>query len=1137
MAGIRQQIPFYVHGISEQPDELKKPGQVRDAKNALPDVVTGLSKRAGARLINPLGFNDDGTGQGTRKQGTWFDIYRNERTRYIGHINTTGSVEIWDCESGMPMMVYYSDVPLPTGYPETPSNPDNLGRPANDGCDGPLYQSQQNDVLALKNQIAATQAALDALQVTLDSGQFGSYAAGGGTFVDYDYKGDNTYEVKVGYVIVRARGDDFTLTYNQPPGAQIGAKVLDDVTVHPEGGPGWDDDGFWKSGYGDADVYAWIIPETPATEAERQELLNQIGDLQDDLEVYKEDLLVAEMLYQNTASTCGVYGEAQPEAYGNIRTLSEDNLPSYLWHQYSGDIQTLTVNDYTFACNRNVTVSMNSASVNERPYEAFIDLRQVAYNKQYAVDIWAPSNDIQVETTHVSNLTLVTTGYRFDDGDGEGCVAQGTEIYDYEDGNKTNLRFELTVTAQSVLKDPGDPGAGYDCVYQASVDLLAGGDNWDVGDEINVSLLGVPYKLVVDAVSTTTSMAGSQVRPTPTPSTGDTLLSAEVILNDLAAAIEANNSSYTTEIIGNGIYITSPWQILISTPEAQLMNVLSDRVQNIAKLPSQCKTGYQVRVENGSGDEDDYYLQFETKYGGVSGEGAWKEIANPGVATGFNWATMPYQIVRQPDNTFIVSPVEWKLRDVGDNITNPQPSFVKKTINNLCFYRNRLALMSDENIILSRAGDFFNFFATTALKVTPDDPIDIAVASTYPASLFDAIEVNAGLMLFSANQQFLLTTDQDILTPETAKINGISSYRFNTQTMPISMGATIGFVNNAGSRSRFFEMTNIKREGEVDVLEQSKTISQLMPSSLNLLAESRENSLVVLGRSGDEEVWIYRYFMDGEKRIQSAWVRWELTGRLVYHTILGDTYFIVVANTFENKDRYGDEVLTLQRIDLKDNTWSAIVQDDEGYEYSVHMDNYKVVWPDETQYYKSSDSTYFRMPIGYFSSKQLVVYTLKYGKLQGRAMYPNVVIDLWGTWCVIPGNWEDTRMMLGYEFEFSVEFPTIYPQKKTQTGMISDTAGSLIVHRANLNLGPSGVYETVLKRPYRQDYTLMYETRPEDAYEADAVAFIQNGEQTVPIYERNTNVTLELKSSHPSPATLYSMAWEGDYNPRYYSSV
>ena len=51
MAGITQTIPNYMGGMSEQPDQLKLPGQVRSAINAIPDPVDGLYKRPGAKRI------------------------------------------------------------------------------------------------------------------------------------------------------------------------------------------------------------------------------------------------------------------------------------------------------------------------------------------------------------------------------------------------------------------------------------------------------------------------------------------------------------------------------------------------------------------------------------------------------------------------------------------------------------------------------------------------------------------------------------------------------------------------------------------------------------------------------------------------------------------------------------------------------------------------------------------------------------------------------------------------------------------------------------------------------------------------------------------------------------------------------
>ena len=207
------------------------------------------------------------------------------------------------------------------------------------------------------------------------------------------------------------------------------------------------------------------------------------------------------------------------------------------------------------------------------------------------------------------------------------------------------------------------------------------------------------------------------------------------------------------------------------------------------------------------------------------------------------------------------------------------------------------------------------------------------------------------------------------------------------------------------------------------------------------------------------------------------------------------------------------------------------------------MDNYRVVWPTSMQYYPHLDQTYFRLPIGYFSDKRLAAYTLKYGKFQGRATYPKIEEDAWGRWCVLDGNWGDTRLMLGYEFEFGIELPTIYPTSTTGKVTKSDISGSLIIHRIHLSLGANGVYETKLVRVgHEEEYIQMYEAKIEDGYLADDVAIDPIAIQTVPIYDRNTNFQpkpngIFITSSHPTPCVLQSMTWEGDFNNKGYKRV
>ena len=137
----------------------------------------------------------------------------------------------------------------------------------------------------------------------------------------------------------------------------------------------------------------------------------------------------------------------------------------------------------------------------------------------------------------------------------------------------------------------------------------------------------------------------------------------------------------------------------------------------------------------------------------------------------------------------------------------------------------------------------------------------------------------------------------------------------------------------------------------------------------------------------------------------------------------------------------------------------------------------------------------------------------------------------------VPGDFSGNTVLLGYLIDMEVEFPTIYFTQQQGEKTRSDVQGSLILHRAKLNFGDAGMFDTVLERRGKPTYTETWEAPDADWYRANQVDVVPSVIQTIPIYERNTNVTLTLKSSHPSPLTLHSMAWEGDYNSKYYRRV
>jgi hypothetical protein len=83
------------------------------------------------------------------------------------------------------------------------------------------------------------------------------------------------------------------------------------------------------------------------------------------------------------------------------------------------------------------------------------------------------------------------------------------------------------------------------------------------------------------------------------------------------------------------------------------------------------------------------------------------------------------------EQCFEITEVDWAFRETGDAKTNPEPSIFKGNtpITDLWFRCNRLVLVAGENIVLSQAGDFFNFYLKDFKNVRDSDPIDAAPSS------------------------------------------------------------------------------------------------------------------------------------------------------------------------------------------------------------------------------------------------------------------------------------------------------------------------------------------------------------------------------------------------------------------------
>jgi hypothetical protein len=135
------------------------------------------------------------------------------------------------------------------------------------------------------------------------------------------------------------------------------------------------------------------------------------------------------------------------------------------------------------------------------------------------------------------------------------------------------------------------------------------------------------------------------------------------------------------------------------------------------------------------------------------------------------------------------------------------------------------------------------------------------------------------------------------------------------------------------------------------------------------------------------------------------------------------------------------------------------------------------------------------------------------------------------------GDFGGDSVVVGWLFEYNITLPRIYVKQKAGEITTSDVTASLTIQRVHFRFGPVGQIDVNLKRLGKSLMQIQYDATPMDHYDADEATFVSEKTQTVPVYERNKNCNIILKSFHPGPAQFLSMAWEGDYTPMHHKRV
>tara|TARA_R100000081_G_scaffold37708_2_gene17506 strand:+ start:427 stop:3171 length:2745 start_codon:yes stop_codon:yes gene_type:complete len=810
---------------------------------------------------------------------------------------------------------------------------------------------------------------------------------------------------------------------------------------------------------------------------------------------------------------------------GQTRTVTvSSSAQTYLDTTNLNNLKTLSIADYTLISNSDRDVSMNAVQLTTTKEEALVVINSIAYNTTYSIDLNRDGNTAQTKVYRAAELEIIPGSYEV--ADNGACSQHSAGDHTGSASGKSGLQFRITNQCSAYYDEESN---SYISRYNASVILKNGGVGWRVGDTVTATQGGKQFTIRVskEAFEYTYASDGIATFTTPSNASSGTLQIGDIITN-LKNAVNAI-SNYTCDSIGNVLRIkrsdTRSFNIAVRGGTTnQAMTVIKDTANDIAELPFQCFPDFICKVKNTQDSTaDDYYVIFEPDAAGIPGAGSWTETIKPGIETGLNSSTMPHALVRQANGNFTLDALNsssafggWASKEVGDEYSNPNPSFVDKGISNMFFFANRLGFLCEDAVILSQPGDYFNFFQTSAITVTDSDPIDLTASSKKPAILQAAIGTPKGLILFAENSQFLMASQEVAFGPSTVKLTEIATYTYKSITEPLSTGVSVMFVTEADTYTKILEMAADSVDNRPTVSDNTRIIPEYIPPDLKWATNSPNNSMLFWG-DNTNTVFSFKFFNAGNERQLAGWSKWTFPTQVRMMEFDNDTAYIV---------SYDGTNSTLQKMELLDDPDTAPISTSFNTKFLPRLDFIHTKASLTTSTVGSNTKIYF--PTGGYVNGTTPVFIMTSGADAGYFIRPTIQTDGGGKFILVPSSLTSVNYVIGMQYRMTVSLPAFYVATEGKADRIDNP----VVEMLYLDLYYSGRYEVEIEKLGYTNYTHNVDIARAGLYLANAPALEEVVTKTVPIFCLGRDAKASIYADDPVPSAITSYSWQGHYNKR-----
>jgi hypothetical protein len=867
---------------------------------------------------------------------------------------------------------------------------------------------------------------------------------------------------------------------------------------------------------------------------------------------------------------------------------------AYAVHVEQKDLQILQINDFIFVLNRAISIETSTdESIAQDPY-AFVSINTVAYSSTYTITLDGTDFIYATTTTATNQLNVADIVTNLVNGINGNplyvAIGLGNHIHirrldntdftiDAKGGNTGTAieAFQGAVTVVGQLPKQfinnlkikvaasADTGADdYWVIFKTNNNAANGVGTWEetIAPETILKLdeETMPHVIIreangaftyrqLDEASALASIGNTSVPGIPTSMGIVSALSGGHIVDEQFNAIggsgtslrlkvtkikttvttvtfaASNPSNYVQRVIGLSgsyeYYWYSSGSVIAVTSKDKLTlgNAVFTRVGNFTTISGESRAGYTQTTTITGVIDGVIIAQAGQNY--VSGE----FVTNTQGDTFSILAT----------NTSALSGDEsrlefWKPREVGDNETNPLPSFVGFPVDSISFFKNRIVFTSRQNVICSQAGDYFNFFASTVITIVDNDPIDLSAGSTKPIRLTEALATSSGLLLFGDNGQYILQTTTESFSPKTAEINLLANYSLFENVSPIDIGNSVLFMEENAKSSAVYEMAVSENiGGKPAIIELTRLIPTYIPSAIyQFKASQAANTVALVSKQDPTEIYLYRYFQNGDTRI-SGWFRWTTPHPVEALDFDQDILYIVTKN---------DTNYLLSKVSLITDTPSDSILF-EGEYLDVRLDYFD--YNPLLIYDSIEDETHVCFKDGFETTdiQPVLIYLdpAEAGAFEEQQMQSDLTLAVGQRYFLtVPGNQTTSRFALGFKYEALAQLPAFYVVKD-EARAIKDTVNVPRISKLKVNSYNSGPYRAVIRASGRDEFSLQLPQITADNYSTNQLPIIRNAQSTIPVMAKGDQFEFELIADSPFQTAFTSIDWEGTYDNKGIKSV